>query len=502
MSSVDVALDDHEEHTVRELLKHNCRLRYYPPVMYDVRHSEWAKSVVWPILKPYGEKGQDRLADIHWRYVIGIFWCPANPSNVLVTLSISTLVDCLLRALELPPASEVLMSGVSTPDILSIIKHHKLVTTAFDIDITHYIPDLEQCRRCISKKTKIMIISPPFGRPMKNISDLLKMARDNNIISILHYRDQSFTSGDSDCDPDIQVVGYGILNFSTAFGGAISCFKDKSLADKVLTIETALPVRSISKQIMLMMKSSALLLIDDPLSYGIFRKLFKLARHDINSVMEKYSRDFHGELIPSVRQRPHHSMLRLLYYRIRHIDHGRRERVAQSEWDILTRIPNYIQVVSAGDPATPRDSISLFFAVLVNDPLLTVAILQAHGFSAVRWSSYMQAVPTLDGETCNGIAQLMEHTVYFPIYPEISEAKRDNLIDVLHKIPRKVIQSPCSKFHDYVKSLPDGHAYRSKHVDVLLNGRKPFTELPCQLLNAFLLGPVGGVITAVGMSKM
>ena len=52
------------------------------------------------------------------------------------------------------------------------------------------------------------------------------------------------------------------------------------------------------------------------------------------------------------------------------------------------------------------------------------------------------------------------------------DAERDRLIEVLHRIPRRYVQSPSEEFHNYVASRPTKHAYRSAEVEEV-GARKP-----------------------------
>jgi DNA-binding transcriptional MocR family regulator len=220
-------------------------MRYYPRLQYDIRMKEWSKGIP-NLLKLATDKKTSTEQDIEDREVrqsVARVWCPTAPDQVVITLSIRTMMDCLLRTLALPEGSEVVFSGISIPHMVDIVQHHKLVPVAFDIDLLHFSPDVDQCRRVVKKGvTKLMIIAPLFGRPMKRVNELLAIAKENNILTILDGA-QSFSISDiiNTYDADIRTVSFGSIKYSTAFGGAVTYFKCRDLASRVAATEAACP---------------------------------------------------------------------------------------------------------------------------------------------------------------------------------------------------------------------------------------------------------------------
>ena len=480
--------------------------RYYPRLIYDIRVKEWTKGVPNLLTVATSNPTPSELdtEDREVRQAVARVWCPTAPDQVLITLSIRTMIDCLLRTLALPEGSEVLFSGISIPHMVDIVQYHKLVPVAFDIDLVHFAPDVEQCRRIVRKGvTKIMILAPLFGRPMKHIPELLEIAKENDILTIIDGA-QSFSISDiiNTYDADIRTVSFGSIKFSTAFGGAVTYFKSRDLAARVSAVEASLPRRSVGTHIKQMAKYLGLLLVDDPRSFALLRNILEGTGTHIGEFVNKASRGFPGALIPSLRNRPATEMIRLLHYRLTHVDLARRERVCQSAWDVLSKLPSYVQVVSAGDPNVPRESTFWLFCLNCRHPKAVTAILQAQGFDAALGTSQMRAVPGRSGEICKESEELMQHIVYVPVYPEIGEEQRKYLISVFHRIPQRAVESPSKRFHEHVAATPLRHAYRSSEVDTLLKDRKPFTELPFAILNSLLLGPIGTAATLTVMSKI
>lgn len=84
--------------------------------------------------------------------------------------------------------------------------------------------------------------------------------------------------------------------------------------------------------------------------------------------------------------------------------------------------------------------------------------------------------------------------MYLPVYPEMRDSERNRLINVLHAIPRRYVQSPSLEFHQYVAGTPNNHAYRSaevfevvKHKPILRDQGSLFVWTVVMLLVLFVL---------------
>ena len=49
-----------------------------------------------------------------------------NPNYVLPCLSVRSGFDLYLKVMAFPPGSEVIMSAINIPDMVAVVKHHKL----------------------------------------------------------------------------------------------------------------------------------------------------------------------------------------------------------------------------------------------------------------------------------------------------------------------------------------------------------------------------------------
>ena len=248
--------------------------------------------------------------------------------------------------------------------------------------------------------------------------------------------------------------------------------RDPQLARKVAAAEASLPTRSLGKHVLHNLAHLFVMLIDDPLTFGLLRKLLDRRGQHLGSVTDTMSQALlpPDQLVAQIRWRPRTGMLKLLQHRMRYFDATAFRTRCSAGWAFLSRLPNYIQVGGGGNPEEPETCTFWLFPMPCEDPPTVLHVLQAQGFNAGLVTSWMRATGTKE-ETpqCHAF---FSRLVYLPVYPEMCDAERDRLIEVLHRIPRRYVQSPSEEFHKYVASRPTKHAYRSAKVEEV-GARKP-----------------------------
>lgn len=477
---------------VKPLLVRREMWKYYPRIIYDIGFAPWLYALLWAA-RPESREGQEAM-----RADVARLFLPKAPERVVTTLSLRTFFDCLIKGLGLQPGDEIVFSGISIPHMVQIVDHHKLVPRAFDIDLPTFEPNVEQAKACFNSRTKLLVLAPVFGRPMRRMKELLQFAKGRGVTTMIDAA-QCFAIREEllQYDADVHCFSFGSIKFSTALGGSINVVKDAGLRDRVAAEEARLPVRSLGKHYATVAKNGFIMLTDDPLSFGIFRVALEAMGMHIGEVVNAMSRGFPGDqLMYQIRHRPRVSHVQLLRHRMMHIDEKAARVRCISGWHMLSQMPNYMQVASGGDPDFPEKSSFWLFPINVKVPKVVADIFQAHGFDAALGTSQMRSVG--DVTSCPQCFQFMSNVVYIPIYPEMNEDARERFVKMVHAIPRKYLESPSARFHEYVASRREKHAYRSAAVTRLLRDRPKFTEPVSSLLAAFCTP----VLTSMVLSKL
>ena len=84
-------------------------------------------------------------------------------SKALIALSVRSALDLYLRAIALPIGSEVIVSAITHPDMVEILRYHGLKPVPVDLDFDSAAPDARDIRRASSASTRAVLIAHLFG---------------------------------------------------------------------------------------------------------------------------------------------------------------------------------------------------------------------------------------------------------------------------------------------------------------------------------------------------
>lgn len=504
-----------EQTLLRELCTKNqlkARFAFFPRLIYDLPLSTFLDyyriHAVPPCLLGSDEALRREVAAAAW---------PQCPEQVLVALSVRTFTHLLFTALNLPKGSEILFSGISIPQMATVARHHGLVARAFDLDIELFAANVDQAKDLMTEKTRMVICAPLFGTRLLGIEKVRALAKERNIPFFLDIAQAyGVMHLHRDLDPDFSCMSFGSIKFATALGGAIGTVKDKALREKMAAMERQLPQRTwLSMLSVLVKNSSAVMLANDALTCAMVRNVVALFGGDWNQIVNQLSRGFPGpNLIELISRRPPKSQLIMLAKRVGENAEAQKARYREksvSGWDILSRLPNYVQVVGAGDVSKPLDSTFWLFPVYCRDPIGANHVFHKNGIDSALGTSQMQSMgggvhkhsyggngkddeSTSSASTTPRCDDFIKHILYVPAYPTLGERGRDMLLKTIHSMPRSMIESPAPQFHAHVERSPLKHAYRSAAIAELLKARPLFSE---DVPRVFLIGAAGAATAAV-----
>ena len=167
----------------------------------------------------------------------------SNPNPVLPCLSVRTGFDLFLRIMNFPPGSEVIMSAMNIPDMVSIVKHHKLHIVPLDISIETTAPKVELLPQLVSARTVAIVIAHLYGKwsPMDEVIDFAKKRN----LYVVEDCAECFCGFDKLSHPetDVALFSFGVIKFYTSFGGAIAKIKP-NLYGKMAALYETYPVQS------------------------------------------------------------------------------------------------------------------------------------------------------------------------------------------------------------------------------------------------------------------
>lgn len=353
----------------------------------------------------------------------------STDGRAFACLSVRSGLDLLLKALELPPGSEVLVSALTIPDMVRIVEHHGLVAVPIDLHDKDASPRVELLEKLVTDKTKAILVAQLFGSRF----DLAPFVEFANKLDLILIEDcaQAF-EGDRYKGhdlADVSMFSFGPIKTATALAGGIFRIQDASLLAQMKALQVEYPVQSPWFFFKRVLFYTLLKILGGKLAFALFVRACRLLGKDFDEVLNGSIRNFpEDEFFASLRQQPSVPLLRLMTRRIRNYRNEDLDRRAARGALLASLLPTER---CPGAVANPHSF--WVFPLRVDDPASIVAALREAGFDSTADSS-MQPVEPADGrpeaspETARGI---LKSAIFLPLYGAIPEAEIRRMTSVL-----------------------------------------------------------------------
>jgi dTDP-4-amino-4,6-dideoxygalactose transaminase len=398
----------------------------WPRKRLDIRLTDVAYGISRCLLPP-SRRGAQEDVEASW----------ALPADVLACLSVRSGFDLLLGTLHLPAGSEVLVSAVTIPHMIDIIRHHGLVPVPIDLDADTLAPQISAMRRALTAETRAVLVAHLFGSHF-DMSPVLRFARDNEVLLIEDCA-QAFDGANHDeYDGDVALFSFGPIKTCTALGGAIVSVRDARLLQRMSFGQAALPIQSRLSYLARLLRYAVLIGLSTRTGFSTLVGACQVCGWDYDRFLATTVRSFAGDgFYDRIRRQPNAALLALLARRLRRFHAARfADRTAKGE-RLLKLLEQ--RVFCPGWAAPTRTH--WVFPVLVKRPGRLVADLREAGFDASRSHSLCIVDPPEDRpESEPTVARAMfDHVVFLPLYPEMP-------LHELHRMADVVIHSAGGRF--------------------------------------------------------
>jgi perosamine synthetase len=362
-------------------------------------------------------------------------WAPAGDG--LAFLSVRSAFDATLTALAFPAGSEVLVSAVNIRDMATLLGLHGLVPVPLPLSPGALLPSAESVSRAVTPRTRGLLLAHLFGARAE-VDPLFERARSLGLF-VFEDAAQAFTAPDwrGSAGAHASYFSFGTIKTATAMGGALVRLPDPTLRARVAAVEASWPVQSGATYARKVLRAAAFLGLQTPAAYTAFATVCESLGTDAGTVVRQMTRGFGGlsedALLAALRHRPCAAMLHVLADRLEGFAPARTE--ARAAWGravaALVDVPGAAHAVHGHWLVPAR----------VRDPETTRAALRQAGFDASGPSNVV-AIDDPDA------AALIDHLVFVPAYPELSERARTRLLEVLRL--HAILPAPSSN------QSPDG----------------------------------------------
>lgn len=344
-------------------------------------------------------------------------------------LSVRTGFDLVLKVLQLPAGSEILVSAITIPDMVRIIEHHGLVPVPIDLHASDMSPQFDLLEKSLTSRTKAILLAQLLGGRY-DLTPFAEFAREHGLF-LLEDCAQAFT-GDGyhgHHRADVSMFSFGPIKTATALGGAILRVKDRSLLHRLREMHAEYPVQSHWFFLKRVLFYCLLRWLGGKLVFALFLQACRALGKNIDTVLNGSIRNFpQHELFQNLRVQPSMPQLRLIARRISWCDTEQLDQRAARGHLLVSLLPYGCCPGSDADPHS-----FWVFPVQVPHPDIAIAALHAAGFDSTKNNSMRPVEPPADRpEMDPRIARgLLESTIYPPVYAGMPESEIRRMASVL-----------------------------------------------------------------------
>ncbi len=357
-------------------------------------------------------------ADLLYGSVACLMPEPATKSDpqVLYCQSARTAFDLLLQTLSFPPGTEILISAITIPDIVAILRCHGLVPVPVDLEPTHLTPSIESLKRGLRPKTRMLVVAHLFGSRF-DMAPFITFARQHDLI-LIEDRAQAF-EGTEDFqagEADLTFYSFGPIKTCTAMGGGLAVAQDAGLLRGMQRIQDSYSPPSRFRYFKRIVKYGLMKAISARFPYAFLNRICRCCRIDHDHLISRSARTFgERDLVTAIRRQPPAPLLRLLKRRLNRFDVRRLAARAAKGRHLLQVLGENVFVPGS---ASIRHTHWLF-PVVACEPERLIGALREAGFDATQGESLcLVEAPEdrleLSPETAK---QLLETMVFLPMYP-------------------------------------------------------------------------------------
>lgn len=382
---------------------------------------------------------------------ISQLWGLHDDTNLLVGLSVRSLLDLYLRSACYPEKSEIIVTpAINIPGMVQVLRHHNIQVVPVDIVGSVVAVDVDAVKEAITKKTVAIMIVHPFGMMSTNNENMkeLRLLATKHKLHILEDCAECFTGMGPDCykgspEADVSFFSFGTIKTATALGGGIAILRN-DMYHKMHRMHHSLYREQTSTQYLCKVFWCTVMrfIADCPLLYGILFAFASWAGVDFDGIVSASVRSFvpkdsirskrdvprvkdpenrmrYMDLICQLRNRPSSALLSVLARRLEESQQSapsvraRREQCRYMVKMMKKFAPNVVC------PETLSDSAETFwlFPIHVASPDTVSRRLCKEGFDVPRGLSQLECVAKYSSkpECCPRTEELMNGILYLPV---------------------------------------------------------------------------------------
>lgn len=308
-------------------------MKIRPPLVLDI---EWRELLMAAL--DCGRRGNER----GWMRRVEHCWLaqgdvPARRGQQgVAALSVRSLFDLLLGALDLVDGDEVIFSAVNVPGMAQLALAHGLVVVPVDIDPETLAPDLAALDRALaSPRARIFVGAHLLGSHV-DLDGAAALCRTRGVAFVEDCAQAYAADGWMGHPAAVaSLFSFGLIKTATALGGAVATVRDCQLARRMRIERDQQPLQprhQFARRLAVAMLCKGL---SSPAIYGALMGVAGWLGFDLRQLLVSATRGFGASCTPKqlarrVRHVPCEGLLRLLDRRLSRPDKARVRRRARA----------------------------------------------------------------------------------------------------------------------------------------------------------------------------
>jgi len=354
----------------------------------------------------------------------------------LACLSVRSAFDLLLAVAKFPSGSEVLVSAITIPDMVRIIREHGLTPVPLDLDPDTALPSPQQITARITPRTRAVLIAHLFGTAAP-LDGHVAVAHEHNLLLIEDCA-QAFRGREYGGHPqaDASLFSFGTIKTATALGGAVAVVRHRALLDDMRRRQTAYPVQSRAAYFQRVIKYMALKAASYRAPLQCLIALMRLVGRDHDRLLNSFVRGFPADrMFNLIRRQPCAPLLRLLARRLQTLETARQEHRASRGKGLADSLR--ASFACPGADVTPH--VYWVFPIVTDQPRAVRDELFRHGFDSTQGQSMIVVDPPegradLEPEIAR---RMLSQIVYLPFYDALPDAELQRMAEVLRSVAQR-----------------------------------------------------------------
>ncbi len=378
---------------------------------------------------------------------IARYW---NAEDSVVCLSVRSGFDLLLHGSGWPGGSEIIMSGLTIPDMPRIVEENAMVPIGVDIDLGSMAPAVEAIERSITPRTRAIVVAHLLGG-LCDLTPILELARRHGLM-VIEDCAQAFSgkSYQGDLRADVSMFSFGPIKTNTALGGGLLQVRNAELRQSMLRQQDQWIQQSRFTYGRRVAKYGVVKTLSTRLICGGIYRMLRLVGRNHDGMASTMARGFAGRgFFQKIRKQPSVPLLNLLSHKLKKWQPAVIDRRRQ-HGEFLRNALGPEFYVPGSEMIRPTWWV---FPLLVERPDDLIPRLWDAGYDASNSCSLHAVTDDPDSVA----SQILRHIVFLPLHTDMPKSELSRMARIIRDSAPEMPQFVQQRQLPQIQPAVSGH---------------------------------------------